>query len=753
MEEFEKRLAELADLAGIIPEYYDIFGRKHTLSEASRKAILSAMDLQVGSLEDVVREIETKRTRQWENMLDAATIISHLAQPHRLAVRLPLPEGKEQAAEISLTLEDEQENRKSLQYPAGTLHVDEQRIIRDRRYIRIQLLLPRMEMGYYTVSVVCTHPEPIFENGALSVQHSARLIITPDACYLPDQLQTGKTWGVAVNLYALRSERNWGSGDLGDLRTLVTWLSGLNAGLVGINPLHAIPNTTPFGISPYSPISRLYRNFIYIELDAVPEIAGISASAGIAEKISSLRKSERVDYPGIADLKQELLEQAFELFYERHYRTGSPRGRAFREYVQTEGAPLRKFALFLALSEFMKSRHETASWLEWPEEYRSPENAAVEEFRKNNEKHVLFFEYVQWLIETQMEEVSVAAVSAGMPVGLYGDLAIGAVNGGSDVWMYQDVVAEQATVGAPPDDFNANGQDWGFPPMIPDKLRENGYDLFIRTIRKNMQHMGALRIDHALGLFRLFWIPMGMPASEGAYVRCYAEDLLRIIALESVRNRTLVIGEDLGTITDEARAALHRFGILSYRLFYFERNYPDPAFLPPDRYPEMALSAITTHDLPTVYGYWSGRDLDVKKQAGIISSEPEFIRQQSDRERDRRLILKALHQRGMLPNVGAGEDLHAPAMTPELCRTMYKYLSLSPSKLVLVSLDDVVGTMDQQNLPGTVSEYPNWAQKSELLLEEIIADPRWQDLATMFTDTRMTTAPVFRNETRSARSG
>ena len=178
-----------------------------------------------------------------------------------------------------------------------------------------------------------------------------------------------------------------------------------------------------------------------------------------------------------------------------------------------------------------------------------------------------------------------------MPVGLYGDLAIGAVDSGSDVWMYQDVVAEQVTVGAPPDDFNANGQDWGFPPMIPDKLRESGYDLFIRTIRKNMQHMGALRIDHALGLFRLFWIPKGMPACEGAYVRCYAEDLLRIIALESVRNRTLVIGEDLGTITDEAREALHRFGILSYRLFYFERNYPDPAFLPPDRYPEMALSA------------------------------------------------------------------------------------------------------------------------------------------------------------------
>ena len=256
---------------------------------------------------------------------------------------------------------------------------------------------------------------------------------------------------------------------------------------------------------------------------------------------------------------------------------------------------------------------------------------------------------MQWLLDTQMAEVSAAASAANMAVGLYGDLAIGAVTGGSDAWMYQDVEAEQVSVGAPPDDFNANGQDWGFPPMIPDKLRESCYDLFIRTIRKNMQHMGALRIDHALGLFRLFWIPKGMHPRDGAYVRCNEYDLLRIIALESVRNRTLVIGEDLGTITDEARQTLQRFSILSYRLFYFERNYPDPSFVPPDRYPAMALSAVTTHDLSTLYGYWSGRDLDVKKQLGIIGGDSQYAQQKRDRERDLKLILQALHAQGVLP--------------------------------------------------------------------------------------------------------
>ncbi len=736
MENFEQLIAELSHLAGIEPEYYDIFGTRHVISNESRVAILAAMDLRVESTEDVSREIEKKINRQWHAMLDPVTVISVHDQPYRLAVHLPMPEGREQAAEIRLTVEEEQGTKETINYPAGTLQVDEQRVINDRRFVRIHVPLIPKGIGYYTVSVACSHPEPVFDNGGSSLEKSVRLIIAPDSCYLPEQLQTGKTWGVAVNLYALRSERNWGVGDLGDLRTLVTWLSGLNAGLVGINPLHAIPNTVPFGISPYSPVSRLYKNHIYIDLERVPEFSQIPKSAHIAEKRSLLRKNELVDYQGVAAIKQDLLEQAFEFFYSDHYLNESPRGRAFREYLQTEGTPLRKYALFLALSEYIRDQHKAAAWFEWPEEYRSPVSAASEAFRKNNDKRILFFVYMQWLLDTQMAEVSAAASAANMAVGLYGDLAIGAVTGGSDAWMYQDVEAEEVSVGAPPDDFNANGQDWGFPPMIPDKLRESCYDLFIRTIRKNMQHMGALRIDHALGLFRLFWIPKGMHPRDGAYVRCNEYDLLRIIALESVRNRTLVIGEDLGTITDEARQTLQRFSILSYRLFYFERNYPDPSFLPPDRYPAMALSAVTTHDLSTLYGYWSGRDLDVKKQLGIIGGDSQYAQQKRDRERDLKLILRALHAQGVLPGSVSVGSSHLPEMTPDLCRAIYRFLSLSPSKIVLVNLDDILATIDQQNMPGTVWEYPNWMQKSPLLLEEIGADRRWQELAEMFRNTR-----------------
>ncbi len=748
MEQFDHLIDELAGMAGIIPEYYDIFGTKHIASIESKKAILSAMGLRVGTAEDVLREIEKMRTGPWLSLLDPVTVISVQSQPYYLPMYLAAPEGKEQGTEIRLSLEDEQGKREELDFYGVSLQKTEERHIGGRRIIRMLLPLPQKNTGYYRVQLACSHPEPVFAGGRSSLEGSSRFIVAPDACFMPEQLQTGKTWGIAVNLYALRSMRNWGAGDFGDLEKLIAWASGLDAGFVGINPLHAIPNTVPFGISPYSPISRLYRNFIYIDMERVDELARIPLSNDVAGKITSVRKSEQVDYEGVAEVKRELLEQAFEIFYRDHYQTGSARGRLFRDYLRDEGSALEEFALFCALSEFMKNGRKAFRWTEWPEEYRRPGSAAVAAFRNNHEKEVLFYAYVQWLIDCQMDSLSAAASSAGMPVGVYGDLAVGAVENGSDGWTYQDVLAEQVTVGAPPDDFNHIGQDWGFPPMIPDKLRESGYELFIRTIRKNMEHLGALRIDHALGLFRLFWIPKGMQPADGAYVRCNAEDLLRIIALESVRNRTMVIGEDLGTITDEARQALQRFGILSYRLFYFERNYPDPSFLAPERYPSMALSAVTTHDLPTLAGYWSGKDLDVKKELRIIRDEQAYEKQKSDRERDRNLVVKALETRGMLP-VDPGEDGHrSAAMTTALCSAVYQYLAISPAKLVLVSLDDVIGTMDQQNLPGTVAEYPNWRQKVPLSLEKITADPRFTDLARMFRNTR----PIKKNEVEAKAS-
>jgi len=383
----------------------------------------------------------------------------------------------------------------------------------------------------------------------------------------------------------------------------------------------------------------------------------------------------------------------------------------------------------------MKKSRNIYSWQEWDESYHMISSNAVQGFRKDNKKELVYYQYLQWLIDTQLEHVFHETKIQEMTVGIYYDLAIGSIGGGSDAWSFHDAIAVDADVGAPPDDFSPNGQNWGFPPLNPERLRESAYELFIQTMRNNMKYGGALRIDHALGLFRLFWIPHGMVPKEGTYVNFPAEDLLRIIALESVRNKTVVIAEDLGTIGENVRETLERFHMLSYRLFYFERKYPDPSFSSPEKYPALALCAITTHDLPTIYGYWAGQDLKVKQQLGMFPNDKLFRKQGKERERDKALILSALETHGILPHDIPSNPNAISHMTPELCRAIYHYLALTPCKLLLVSLDDIIGTINQQNMPGTLDEHPNWMQKTPLSLDELIKDSRFIDLAELLRKT------------------
>jgi (1->4)-alpha-D-glucan 1-alpha-D-glucosylmutase len=326
-----------------------------------------------------------------------------------------------------------------------------------------------------------------------------------------------------------------------------------------------------------------------------------------------------------------------------------------------------------------------------------------------------------------------------MDIGLYTDFAVGSSGGGSDAWGYPGLFAMGVTAGAPPDAFSIKGQDWGFPPLIPEMARESGYELFIRTIRQNMRHAGALRVDHALGLFRLFWIPGGMTPEEGAYVRYPYEDLLRIIALESVRNRAVIIAEDLGTIGEKVREALDSSGMLSYRLFYFERDWPNPMFLPPGTYPEMALTAVNTHDLPTLSGYWAGRDIEVKRRLGIYPDEEALRKDLEERGRDRQYMLDALGE--FLPVGFPRSAAEVPEMTPELSLAVHAFLARTPSRLVSVSLEDIQGALDQQNLPGLAKGHPNWRRKAPLMLQELMAGGQARAIA-----------GVFRRESRSCGS-
>lgn len=695
MSPIEDYIDELSLLCGIIPEYYDITGTLHRTSLETKEAILTSLGIDTSSPDSLKEEIRKRRLSPWLDIIEPVHVRSIKERPLRIPLYIPIDSGYEDKVSVNISIIEEAGIRRDFRATCG--HLIEEMKIDGKRYVKVEFVDGYdYPLGYHDVELILDH----YDSSLNGLKKKSRLIIAPDSAYLPE----GKKYiGLSVNLYSLTSRRNWGVGDFGDLRDLTRWFASLGGHLIGINPLHAIPNTLPYGISPYSPLSRLYKNFIYLDM---------GKTGGSKGQISKLRSSQLIDYEAVAAIKLEILRKAFKRFLSDHYGKDTALNRDFERFLNEEGKGLELFATYMALSE----RFHSHDWQSWPVDYHEPDSEAVRLFMKEEREGILFYQYLQWLIERQHCEVSEVAKEAGMSIGIYHDLAIGSVRGSSDVWCNKSLYALDMDVGAPPDDFSPDGQNWGFPPLIPDRLRKGGYELYIQTLRKNMKYAGALRIDHALGIFRLFWIPSGMSPKDGTYVRYPYEDLLRIIALESVRNDTIVVAEDLGTIGENVRENLKRFKMLSYRLFYFERNYPDPSFLPPSKYPELALSATTTHDLPTLYGYWIGRDIKERKRLGKYRDDETLYSQLRERERDRYLIIGALKKEGLLP-----EDFQSPPeMTEELCLAIYHYLMKTPSRIVLVSLDDMLGRIDQQNMPGVTEGYPNWRQKIETNLEEII---------------------------------
>jgi 4-alpha-glucanotransferase len=727
----EGLISELSELCGIIPDYWDILGTQHWASSATKTAILRGMGIAVEDENAVRREIALRRGRPWNRLLEPVLVVSVSAQPVEISCCLPIPPESLPGLSIDMIIQDELGQTCLLPHSGADMVPADHAVIDGQPYVRILLKDTFMRgIGYYQVTVSCRHQQPVLHQGRTACEGSTVLIITPDACYLPPSLERGKIWGVSANLYAIRSASNCGVGDLRDLGLLVRAVAGHGGGFVGINPLHSIPNRPPFGISPYSPISRLFKNYLYLSLEDIPDVAEcpvcreMMKSALWQSQVNTQRFAERINYEAVAALKMPVLSQAFEHFYDQHYLPGSERGAAFGRFVAEQGSMLEGYATFFALWKVMHAEKGCFTWQEWPEEYRNPFSPAVAAFRKENERLVHYFMYIQWLLESQHESAAAMARECGMPIGLYHDLAIGSIGNGSDVWMAQDLFASGIDVGAPLDDFNPTGQNWGFPPLLPERLRETGYAYFIETIRRNMRHAGAIRIDHALGLFRLFWIPRGELPLQGAYVRCHAEEMIRIIALESVRNNTVVIAEDLGTFGDGMREMLQSFRMLSFRLLYFERYYPDLWFRSPEDYPEMAISAVTTHDLPTLGGFWVGSDIDLKEQLNLFPNPERIAQYRADRLGDRTRLVRVLKQRGLVRQDYPEAPEELPMLTPELSLAIYAYLAQSRSKLLNVMLDDVVGSLRQMNLPGTVDEYPNWVQKMPVPLEEI-ADLPW----------------------------
>jgi (1->4)-alpha-D-glucan 1-alpha-D-glucosylmutase len=714
-------LDRLCAACGIALEHYDVAGNRHIVPEATRRALLAAMGVRTDSEAAMLEALEAIEAAEWRRLAPPVVVCR---ESGTVEVPLCVAEGLA-GRSLRWTLEPEGGGRREGEVVPGSLRVLGRGQVGGEAFVRCVFELPQPPgPGYHRIelrgaaagtSICCT-----------------RIIVAPGRCYRPEAVADGgRVWGPAVQLYAVRSRRNWGIGDFSDLRTILEFSAGAGAGIVGVNPLHALRPSEPEHASPYSPSSRQFLNIFYIDVEAVPDFAeceearrGVKAPEFQA-RLRALRGAELVDYTGVAAAKMPVLERLYRHFREHHLAPDTGRGRAFRAFQAAGGEALRGFAAYEALQEhFHRADPSLWGWPVWPQAYRDPASPAVAALVAERQERAEFHEYLQWQAQLQLEACGQRSWDLGLGVGLYGDLAVGVERGGAETWHHQELYAVGASVGAPPDDFNLHGQDWGLPPLIPRRLREAAYEPFIALLRANMRCFGALRIDHVMGLLRLFWIPEGAGPSEGAYVYYPFQDLLGILALESQRNRCLVVGEDLGTVPDEVRAALAPLGVLSYRPFYFQRE-PGGAFRSPAAYPRDALVAVSTHDLPTLSGYWQGRDLDLRVAFGLFPSEELKHGQIVGRARDRAQLLIALEREGLLPPGVSVHPVGNPAMTPELARAVHLYLARAPSRLMVVQPEDVLGQVEQVNLPGSRHEqHPNWRRKLTLDLEEWPDDAR-----------------------------
>jgi 4-alpha-glucanotransferase len=708
-------IERLARLRGVGDAYHDYRGELRYFSVKTRADILRAMGCAVDDPAALVAEVSELETSRWRQLLPTVAT----ARGPRAGVDLNIT-ARDFGSSLVWTVNLEDGGRRAGVVSTADCpelwrgEIDGSWIT--RRRLDLPLDLPP---GYHELEV---------KLGAAVTR--CALITSPLECFEPPViLAGGRLWGVAVQLYTVRSRGNWGIGDFGDLKQLIRWLAPRGAGFIGLNPLHSLAPADPLRASPYSASSRHFLNMMYI---AVPEVAEYDECAAARLRVSepefidrlhALRAADLVDYRGVADLKFEILELLFRDFRDWHLVSNTERALEFRAFVASGGALLQSHARFDALDQYFRATLNSASgWMNWPEEYRDVNGAAADRFAAAHPLQVEFYLYLQWLAHQQLTSAQALTRDLGMPVGLYGDYAVGANPGGSETWVDQTGYRMGAEIGAPPDPLALRGQGWGIPPQDPVVMEHQRLQGFVRLIRNNMRYYGALRLDHVMSLCRLWWVAAGDAPTEGAYVHYPLQQLLTVLALESARSACLVVGEDLGVVPDEMRRAMPEFGLYHYKVLLFEKD--GGRFRRPDEFVRRALGTVTTHDMPTLRSYWEGRDIDLRRKLSLYPSveiQHEVVR---ERDLDRAALLSALQEQGLAP---ASPASPSEPFTPELANALHVYLARSRSALVALQIEDLLGMVDPVNVPGTDWEYPNWQRKLTVDVEDLVGRSDFDD--------------------------
>ena len=714
-------LHQLARRLGILDEYVDQTGREtRYTTDDTRRALLAAMGIDASTDAAAADAFDALRAEARREHIDRVRVVtqSDLVRD-RLAVRPPASRTRDGRWQMELQLETGSTIQREGQWTGGrgfTIAVPDE-----------------VPPGYHTVRLA-------LHAGRREWRDEQTLIVAPPRCVSPaDLIEQDRVYGLTVNLYTLQSATNWGVGDLTDLGALAEWAAANGAEFVGVNPLHAILDRGT-DVSPYSPISRLFRNPIYVDVTRVPELALAPAvrerlaAPELAARIEALRESPKVAYEQVMAVKGIALDALHQVFVERVRGSGSERDREYGRYVAAHEPQLTRFALWMAIGE----RQRSFDWRTWPVGLRDYTTEATQAAARELAPRVDFHRWLQFETDRQLDAAAARAREAGMRIGLYQDLAIGVSPAGADAWMFPELIVHGVSIGAPPDPYAAEGQNWGLPPLDPRALRRSGYRYFVECVRSAFGQAGALRIDHAMGLFRLFWIPEGRSGTAGAYVRYPARDLLGILALESARHHALVVGEDLGTVPRGVPEALERWAVLSSKVLLFERDRRGQ-FKPARSYPSLALATANTHDLPTITGFWEERDIDLRSQLGLIRGEDAVERARRERSAERSALVERLAAEGILPSA------KAPQLPAELRGAVHAFLCRTPSRLVGLALDDLAGELDPVNVPGVGPEkHSSWTRKMRQPLEVIMAS---DDVRTALRcDGRERVAPTARQD-------
>ncbi len=703
----KKSIDLLAAAAGIEPGYWDTWGRWIEVPHVLKADLLNAIGFDLSSPEAIMDELFQFESRYWRSPLRPATVVWQSALPAAIPLAIPpRPDSRwrlliepEGATEISRTFRPSElpikeiVNTKSGELGLATIQIGD-----------------GLPCGYHRVSL-------FVERSSAPVSQSL-LIVAPDCCYLPPELlPEKKVFGIGVQVPSLCSYEDLGAGDLGQLKLAIDAVASWGGSFIGLNPLHAASYRDAGSISPYCPESRACFSPLLINVDDAARFLEIERSAGERDELAlaadPLRTPDLIDHLGVWRLKRRVLEGYFDEFKSRDPGGSSSLARKFAVFIEEAHPPIHDYVAFRAIQDSLESKDPSIwGWPVWPAELQERNSPAVERFLEAEERRVDFFLFLQWLVAEQLEATRKQAADRGLTVGLYLDLALGSSAAGADVWARKDLYALEAGLGAPPDLLNVLGQDWGLPPLVPFFLEYAAYGPFIEALRANMRYAGALRIDHFMSLMRLYWVPRGRSAAQGAYIRYPFHELLGILALESQRNRCIVIGEDLGTVPEGLREEMECRSILSYKVLPFMKS-AGGGFAPFGDYPRKALVTSGTHDMSTLRGWWQGADIENWQRFGMLRPPLTEEGMLADRKNEKVRLIERLNEKGQYlfdsQSADSPQGFNA-AVTTALAGTR--------SLLQVIQAEDLFNEREQVNVPGTVDQHPNWRRRIPVPVEK-----------------------------------